>query len=178
VNQQEQDFVNLYESHAGDVYAYCARRVGVHAAHDATADVYTVAWRRIDDLKPESGRQWLFGIARHVLKNQLRANARRSRLEAKSKAFLVDSTPGPETQVVRGAPNDAVIQALSKLREADREILRLAAWEELSGPEISETLGISLDACHQRLSRAKKRFAKALDPQHLPSIERQEPSGA
>jgi RNA polymerase sigma-70 factor (ECF subfamily) len=174
VNQQEQDFVDLYESHAGDVHAYCARRVGVHAAHDAAADVFAVAWRRIADLKPETGRQWLFGIARHVLKNQIRANARWSRLQAKSKAVFVDSTPGPETQVVRWEANDAVMDALAKLREADREILRLAAWEELTGPEIAETLGISLDACHQRLARAKKRFADALDPQQLASKARQE----
>ena len=151
MNTQERAFVDLYELHAGDVYAYCARRVGPDAARDATADVFAVAWRRIDDLDPNTGRQWLYGIARHVVRNQWRSRTRRLRLGEKVRALAPTPEPGPEAQVIRRSQDE-------------REILRLAAWEELSGPEIAEALGISLDAVHQRLARAKRRFESVLTP--------------
>ena len=40
----------------------------------------------------------------------------------------------------------------------------LAAWEELTGPEIARALDISVAAADQRLHRAKRRFAKMLTP--------------
>ena len=41
----------------------------------------------------------------------------------------------------------------------------LSAWEELTGPEIAQALGLSVAAAEQRLHRAKRRFANA--PQFL-----------
>ena len=164
MNTQEQAFVELSELHAGDVYAYCARRVGVHAADDATADVFAVAWRRIGDLDPDTGRQWLYGIARRVLQNQHRSGSRRTKLGDKVRSLASLPDPGPETQVIRRAQDAVVVRALEQLRPADREILRLAAWEELTGPEIAAALGISLNAVQQRLARAKRRFESVLTP--------------
>lgn len=54
-----------------------------------------------------------------------------------------------------------VVEALSRLSEADQEILRLSAWEGLSNREAAAALGISADAADQRLSRAKQRLARA-----------------
>ena len=71
--------------------------------------------------------------------------------------------------MVRRAEDEAVLVALSQLRGPDREILRLAAWEELTGPEIAIVLGISLSAVQQRLHRAKKRLAARLKPAAVPS---------
>ena len=67
--------------------------------------------------------------------------------------------------MIRRTQDEAVLHALQKLRPNDQEILRLAAWEELSGPEIAATLGISLNAVHQRLARAKRRFESVLTPE-------------
>ncbi len=40
----------LFEAHRVDVLAYCMRRVSRWDAHDAAAEVFAVAWRRIDDV--------------------------------------------------------------------------------------------------------------------------------
>ena len=50
MNFNEKTFIDLYEMHYDEVHAFCARRVGWDAAADATADVFAVAWRRIDDV--------------------------------------------------------------------------------------------------------------------------------
>jgi len=51
-------FTMLYEKHYDEVLAFCTRRIGRTEADDATADVFAVAWRRIDE---SSGSQSVRG---------------------------------------------------------------------------------------------------------------------
>lgn len=60
------------------------------------------------------------------------------------------------------AEADAVDAALAELRPDDREVIQLRAWEELTGPQIAEVLGISTAAAHKRLARALDRLATQL----------------
>ena len=53
--------------------------------------------------------------------------------------------------------------ALGALRETDREILMLVAWEELSHAEIAQVLGISANAVAIRTHRARKRLSDRID---------------
>ena len=46
-----------------------------------------------------------------------------------------------------------------RLGQADREVLRLAAWEELQPAEIAAVLGCSANAAAVRLHRARQRLA-------------------
>jgi RNA polymerase sigma-70 factor (ECF subfamily) len=46
------------------------------------------------------------------------------------------------------------------MRPKDREVLRLAAWEELSNESIAVVLGCSIEAAAQRLHRAKRRLGR------------------
>lgn len=159
-------FVRLYNEHFDEVHAFCARRVGRSDADDVAAEVFAVAWRRIDDVTPGAQRAWIFGVARRVVLNQWRSKSRRARLVERTRATGSGRAPEqPETVVVRRAEDDEVLTALRDLRDADQEILRLSAWEELSGPEIAVVLGISTAAVQQRLHRAKKRLARRLAPE-------------
>jgi RNA polymerase sigma-70 factor (ECF subfamily) len=51
---------------------------------------------------------------------------------------------------------------MSTLSPTDQEVLRLAAWEELSAPLIAEAMGCSVAAAEQRVHRAKKRLGRAM----------------
>lgn len=163
----EERFTELYEAHHDEVYAFCARRVGWDRAADAVADVFTVVWRRIDEAGPDTGRAWLFAIARGVVLNQWRSTRRGKRLVEKVGAQRPPTPQGPEALVVRRSEDALVVDALRELRPADAEILRLAAWEELSGPEIASSLGISVSAAQKRLLRAKKRFARVVEDRRI-----------
>ena len=79
--------------------------------------------------------------------------------------FTQSTSEPPADVVVRRVEDHEALVALQRLRANDREILMLAAWEEMSGPEIAQTLGITVSAAEQRLHRAKKRYARVLDPQ-------------
>jgi len=65
--------------------------------------------------------------------------------------------------IIRNEEEAEVIASLSRLRDADKEILQLSLWEELNPEEIAEILGISRNAVDQRYWRAKKRLSREMD---------------
>ena len=153
----------IFSNHYEEVLAYCARRIGRSEAEDAAADVFAIAVRRAEEIEWTTVRPWLYGIARGVLANRWRSAQRRQRLVTRMTFNLTTSEP-PTDVVVRRAEDDEALAALQQLRSGDQEVLMLAAWEEMSGPEIARALGISTSAAEQRLHRAKKRYARAFDP--------------
>ena len=80
--QAEARFERLYAEHGRAVLAYAVRRASnAHDAADVVAEVFLVAWRRLDDVPASDGaRLWLYAVARRVLANQQRAESRRRRL--------------------------------------------------------------------------------------------------
>ncbi|OFW52895.1 MAG: hypothetical protein A2V75_07770 [Actinobacteria bacterium RBG_16_70_17] len=147
-------FNAMFSRHYPAVFGYAARRVGRDEAGDAAAEVFTVAWRRLDRVPPEPEvLPWLYGVARRVLANHERAANRRLRLEAKAATVATAATPGP------GASSLDVETALARLGRPDREVLRLAAWEELTPMEIAAVMGCSPNAAAVRLHRARQRLA-------------------
>jgi RNA polymerase sigma factor (sigma-70 family) len=153
----EARFHTLFIRHYPAVFGYAARRVGRDEAADVAADVFTVAWRRLNRVPAEpQALPWLYGVARRVVANQERAANRRLRLEARAAAYADSTAPGPESL------DPDVEVALSRLSPSDREVLRLAAWEELQPAEIAAVLGCSANAAAVRLHRARQRLAEQL----------------
>ncbi len=67
----------LYEKHNRAIRAYCLRRIGDADASDAVAEVFAVAWRRIDDVPDdEMTLPWLYGVARRVVSDHYRSSNR------------------------------------------------------------------------------------------------------
>ena len=133
------------------------RRVDSQDADDVVADVFVIAWRRLHDV-PEDPLPWLLGVARRVMANRWRGATRdaalrdrmmfeRPRLEPSS-----SMTPGPAE----------VFRALSAMREKDRETLLLVAWEGLEPAQAARVLGVRPNTFSARLSRARRRFERAL----------------
>ena len=155
-------FTVLFERHHDEVLAYCTRRIPRTEADDAAAEVFAIAWRRIDEIDRENVRPWLYGIARGVLANRWRSLKRWTRLTRKVSGLAATLSDSPDVVVIRRERDAEVIDALNGMKATDREVLILAAWEELSAPEIATVLGISTSAAAQRLHRAKRRFARVL----------------
>ena len=65
----------------------------------------------------------------------------------------------PEALTVRNAEYRTMLSALDRLRPLDREVLRLAVWEELPHAEIAAAVGSTEQAIRQRFRRAKKALA-------------------
>jgi len=158
----EARFAALYTDHARDVLAYAVRRtVSAEDAADVVAETFLVAWRRGSDVPDGDGaRLWLYGVARRTLANQRRGERRRTRLAARMRAelpaVLAAALPTPTPA------DDAVLEAIAALRESDREVVLLSAWEGLSPTQIAEVLAISPLAVRSRLHRARARVQEQL----------------
>jgi len=158
-------FEALYEEYRLPVLAYCARRTSSSDAADVCAETFFVAWRRIDDIpEPPKALPYLYRIAGNVLSNQLRTTRRRHRLAAKLAGLGVTPPQDPLNLVVQNSLDDAVVAAVRRLKPADREIVMLAAWEDLSREAIAEMFGMSKAAVDQRIHRAYQRMARVLEP--------------
>ncbi len=155
-------FQDLFREHHGAVLAYARRR----APHDVAADVasatFEVLWRRIDDL-PVDARPWLFGVARGILANRRRGEARRSRLVDRLSRRSSSASPGPSPDAADAALDGAAARAaLGRLRPDDREILMLVAWEGLAADRAAFVLGVSESTFAVRLHRARRRLEDQL----------------
>jgi DNA-directed RNA polymerase specialized sigma24 family protein len=145
VVDQDQQFEAMYREHSGAVRAFVHRRVATNEADDLVGDVFAAAWRR---------------IARGLIANQRRGAERRRALQARLQAAATpDLEVGAEHHV---ANTDAVLSALASLRDADRELLQLVAWDGLDRAEAATVLGVSSSVFSLRLHRARRRLAKAL----------------
>ncbi len=159
----EELFTQLYGRYRDELHAFCVRRVNRADVEDVMAEVFAVVWRKIGSVTPGKERAWLYSIARNVIRNQWRGTSRRRRLETRVQGLPDDEPPRPDTIVIRRARDEALLRAVERMSDRDREILMLSAWDDLSGPEIAEVLGISVTSAQQRLHRAKKRLAKTLN---------------
>ena len=158
-------FERLYQQYHQEVLAYCVRRMNRSDAEDVASEVFTVAWRRIDQVPTgERTLAWLYGVAHRVLANRWRSIRRYRRLLGKIGGLGFPQPDLPETVVLRGLDEQQLLDALARLRWRDQEVLRLATWEKLSHRDIAELLGCSKVAVGQRIARAKKRLAKELKP--------------
>ena len=161
-------FRELYVAHHANVLAFAQRRVP-DVADDVVSEVFGVAWRQRDQV-PHSALPWLYATARHVVLHQQRSHARRQRLidrlgrepqQTPSSTDQADTVTTAQAQVRR---------MLARLPQADAEVLRLWAWEELDGADLAAALGCSPAAARVRLHRAKRRAAQLLDLSSISEI--------
>jgi RNA polymerase sigma-70 factor (ECF subfamily) len=158
-------FEGLYERHRAAITAYFVRRVAAHDAGDLVVQVFAVAWDRRDDVPDGSGADdhslpWLYGVARRVLSHQWRSERRARRLVEKAGLLRQIHPVTPEVATVASAEQQLVRDAVTSLRDADRDVLLLSAWEGLTHAEIAEVLNISTAAVDKRVTRAKARLAE------------------
>jgi RNA polymerase sigma-70 factor (ECF subfamily) len=154
-------FEALYREHFRGVLGYALARLEPERAKDAAAETFLVAWRRLCDV-PSDPAPWLFGVARKVVAEQLRADSRRAAL-AERLASPGWQQPGrPADPADQVAQRDAALAALARLSDRDRETLTLLAWHGLTAGQAAQALGVSSLSFAVRLHRARRRLASAL----------------
>jgi RNA polymerase sigma-70 factor, ECF subfamily len=156
-SQRRRCFEALFREHVAGIASYCRWRASsAGEVDDAVAEVFLVAWRRLEDVpRGEAARAWLYATARWVIANQARSAVRRTRLQEKLNAQPELAHPIDDPFVAR------VENALAALDPPDREILLLAEWEGFAPDEIAKVLRRPAVTVRGRLHRARRRFRAA-----------------
>lgn len=128
-------FEAVYRAWAPQVYAYCYRRLrSVENTEDATSQIFQQAFRGRAGFRGGSVPAWLFRIAERVIIDHYRATRPTSEFAFASE--IVDTAPGPDTQVIQIDEAERLELAIAELPEMRRQVieLRLAG---LTSPEIA-----------------------------------------
>jgi RNA polymerase sigma-70 factor (ECF subfamily) len=160
-------FEAMYLEQCGTVRRFVHRRIDPAVADDVVAEAFLVAWRRYDDAPPDK-LPWLLGIARGVLANQRRGQARRSALYERLASTVPRHDRDAQDEAAELSP---VLRACASLSPRDQEILLLVAWDGLDRALAARALEISTAQFAVRLHRARRRLLRALghEPHSLTS---------
>ncbi|WP_397545216.1 RNA polymerase sigma factor [Salinibacterium sp.] len=148
-------FSAQYRSNYSMIAATCARRLGNRqAGEDAAHEVFRIAWQHSSTDVIDVA--WLYVTARNVVGNEYRRSSRAS-------AAYVRLEPRQEVAQEESTDEMDVTAAISQLRQADRDLLYMAYWEDLTAREISDILKISAGAVWVRLSRSRDALRRILE---------------
>ncbi len=103
---------------------------------------------------------WLYATLRNVVGNTYRGRTRHTRRADRAEQELESAPELASDEVIE------VRLAVNRLEEADREVIWMAYWEDLSREEMAEILGCSTATLRVRLHRARRRLEQllAIDP--------------
>lgn len=163
-----QRFAHLYQQTYTALLRFVERRVHPTHAEDIVADVFLVAWRRLDDIPTatDEARAWLYGVAHRTLRNGLRADQRRHALTIRIADHHLTGTAATGLDPDLLARRLDLVQAWQRLSPRHQEALALAVWDGLTAPQAARVLGISPVAFRLRLTRARRALRLHADTAH------------
>jgi len=125
-----------------------------HLAEDAAQEAFAIACRDLGRLRQaDRFAPWLGGICRKVASRAAKSRFRH--------ALPEEAIPAAETQRP-DERREAVRQSVGRLPQPAKEVILLHYFSGLSHQQIAETLGISPQAVHGRLLRARPKLAEDL----------------
>ena len=130
-------------------------------AEDAVQEAFVTALRKRSDLaRVTNPEAWL----RTVALNQLRGGWRHASVVRRYQGRV----PGPQGAVEVGPEHVAIVDALARVDEDQRQVVVLHYLADLPTAEIAAELGVPEGTVKSRLSRARARLAGLLDDSEEP----------
>lgn len=154
------DFTRLYRAEVGRVWRVVTR-LGVQPGEveDAVQDVFIVAHRKLDSLRPGvAPGLWLTGIAVKVAHDYRRRAKRKPTGPLEPATRVADLGIAPDELAARRDAMGLALRLLDQLEPTQREVFVLAEFEQLSAPEIAELMSSPLNTVYSRLRLARARF--------------------
>ena len=158
----------VLREHLPWVRGFVARRVDdPHAAADLTADIFLAAVAGAEGYSRPHGSPaaWLAGVARNVVADHFRRQAREARANARlnGRALLDEHSVDRIAERIDGERvARALYESLAGLPENQRAVVELVAVDGLSLAEAAHALGISAGSARVRYHRARGRLQHVL----------------
>lgn len=166
-------FGELARRHGRDALRVAQAMLGSPTeADDVVQEAMMKAYRALDRFRAEAPlRPWLLRIVANEARNRRRSAGRRGRLAERVAAVAGVAVSG---SAVSGSAESValvderareVLRALGRLRAADREVIVLRYFAELSEAEMASALGCPAGTVKSRLSRALARLRPFVGPE-------------
>ncbi|MFF5900812.1 sigma-70 family RNA polymerase sigma factor [Streptomyces argenteolus] len=165
IEADEEAFAAIYRRWGSLVHTMATRSLGdTHEAEDVTQQVFIGAWRGRHHFRPDRGAlgAWLVGITRRKVVDALAARGRRL---AVIESAAQDAAPVRPVQQASDEVLDRVllVEAMSRLPHAQREVLCMAFYEDLTQVQISERTGVPLGTVKSHARRGLHRLRTCVD---------------
>jgi RNA polymerase sigma-70 factor (ECF subfamily) len=163
----EEAFRLIFERFTRPVMRFVFYMVNDHAlAEELAQETFVRAYKNLSALRDEAGfSTWLFGIARNVAREALRASKHdASRVEFDHLLAVRDEKPSPAGELLDRELKDVIRHAVSRLHEDQRLVFTLKVYGQHSYEEISEITGFSIPKIRNDLYRARAEMRRRLGP--------------
>ncbi|MGB8455945.1 MAG: sigma-70 family RNA polymerase sigma factor [Anaerocolumna sp.] len=159
-NNQRDDIEKLYQEMFYSMLAYAQNALNGRAlAEEAVQDTFRIACAKAENLlSSPNPKGWLLNTLKHVIRNTIRSRAYLNRLVIASLDF--DENISPEKEYIDDLKIDLLFSDLAD--DEDYKLIKKIALDKCTILEVAEELGISVEACHKRVQRAKKRLKKRI----------------
>ena len=161
-------FEAFYREHLDAMRRFVARRVtDPHLAADLTEDVFLAAIDTARTYQPERGTPaaWLTGVARHVVAEEFRRQARdrtATRRLSGRRTLQPDAIAHLEQRIDAEREHRRIYDALASLPARDRALMELVAVDGLTVTAAAAVLGVKPGTARVRLHRSRTRLQSAL----------------
>jgi RNA polymerase sigma factor (sigma-70 family) len=163
MSRSDAAFAELVCRHVDLVYSAALRMVrDSHLAQDVAQSVFVALSQNASALTDRTLLAgWLHRTTQNLASNIVRADVRRRAREQEAFVMneLLSGTSDPTWDQI--APH--VDEALSKLNDADRDVVLSRYFQRKSARELAEDLGVTEEAAQKRVNRAVGRLRKLLN---------------
>ncbi len=161
----QEAFRLIFERYSRPLISFVYDQVGNRElAEELTQETFVRAYRSLRTLREETKLStWLFGIAKNVARESLRARRRTNQhvdLDDKLVLNLSDRGPVPVKQLLNKELNEVIQNSLALLDEDKRLVFTLKVFQQCSYEEIAEITGFSIPKLKTDLHRARTEMRK------------------
>jgi len=153
----------MYRTHYRPVEYFVQRHFPTVDEADVISHTFETAWRRFEDIPLTATRGWLIGVARNWSRNAARSEQRRAKYTADFAANRERWHSELHEHEVPASTLGALRIAFLSLRPSDQEVIELASWNGLVGPDLAAALETSPGTAAVRLFRARQRLQEAFN---------------
>ena len=142
------------------------RTLGVEQAwvDDLAQESFLVAYRELNSFNQELDfGKWLRGIARNLVRNELRKNARRKRLLHEGLAELLQQQAEDEPNLLELCRMSALRDCVEQLPGKSRELVAGRYRDGWESGDLAEQVGMSAEAVRQALVRIRRQLKQCIE---------------
>ena len=159
----------IFERYSRPVISFIYDMVSDRAlAEELTQETFVRAYRNLGTMRAETKLStWLFGIARNVARESIRARMRDNSyvdLEDKSVLDLSGIEQAPIDQFLNKELGGVIEHALAALDENKRLVFTLKVFQQRTYEEIAEITGFSIPKLKTDLHRARSEMRRRIGP--------------